>query len=316
MPGMPAAGNRHNEPSVSRFCMSIDSLDWESQRVFLAVLRTGSLSGAARMLGIAQATARRRIERLEASVGVSLFLRTPAGLQPTDAARELGEHVEAMDAAARAFSRRAGEGADAAEGVVRITSSELLGVEVLPPMLLEIRQTLPGVRLELSVQDRLEALPRQEADIAVRLRRPSEANVVARRAGALRVGLFATADCIQAHGLPQTRDDLRHMPMIGPDRRLADRRVLAEQGVIDADQPFAIACDHHVAQFAALKAGLGVGVCPRQLAKPLGLVPVLAQEIGFDVDVWIAMHGDLRRVKRVAGVFDALARELDGWLAE
>lgn len=135
------------------------------------------------------------------------------------------------------------------------------------------------------------------------------------RAGALRVGLYATADCIQAYGLPHTRGDLRHTPMIGPERRLADRRVLAEQGVIDADQPFAVACDHHVAQFAALKAGLGVGVCPRQLAKPLGLVPVLAQEIGFDVDVWIAMHGDLRRVKRVAGVFDALARQLDGWLS-
>ncbi|WP_313619836.1 LysR family transcriptional regulator [Achromobacter sp.] len=296
--------------------MSIDSLEWESQRVFLAVLRSGSLSGAARLLNIAQATARRRIEKLEASVGVSLFLRTPAGLVPTDAARELGGHVEAMDAAARAFSRRAGAGAQADEGVVRITSSDLLGVEVLPPMLLGIRQAMPGVRLELSVQDRLEALPRQEADIAVRLQRPSEANVVARRVGALRVGVYATAACIQAHGRPQSRSQLRDLPMIGPDRRLADRRRLAEQGVIDADQDFAVACDHHVAQFAALKAGLGFGVCPRQLARPLGLVQVLEEEIGFDVDVWIAMHGDLRRVKRVAGVFDALARQLDAWLAD
>jgi len=312
---MPAAGNRQNEPSVSRFCMSIDSLEWESQRVFLAVLRSGSLSGAARLLNIAQATARRRIEKLEASVGVSLFLRTPAGLQPTDAARELSDHVEAMDVAARAFSRRAGTGADAAEGVVRVTSSELLGVEVLPAMLLGVRQAMPGVRLELSVQDRLEALPRQEADIAVRLQRPSEANVVARRTGALRVGLYAAPGCIRAHGLPQSRAQLCGLPMIGPDRRLSDRRMLAEHGVIDPDQAFAVACDHHVAQFAALKAGLGFGVCPGQLARPLGLVPVLEQEIGFDVDVWIAMHGDLRRVKRVAGVFDALARELDAYLA-
>ncbi|SEK00513.1 LysR family transcriptional regulator [Achromobacter sp. NFACC18-2] len=295
--------------------MSIDSLEWESQRVFLAVLRSGSLSGAARLLNIAQATARRRIEKLEASVGVSLFLRTPAGLQPTDAARELSDHVEAMDVAARAFSRRAGTGADAAEGVVRVTSSELLGVEVLPTMLLGVRQAMPGVRLELSVQDRLEALPRQEADIAVRLQRPSEANVVARRTGALRVGLYAAPGCIRAYGLPQSRAQLRGLPMIGPDRRLSDRRMLAEHGVIDPDQAFAVACDHHVAQFAALKAGLGFGVCPGQLARPLGLVPVLEQEIGFDVDVWIAMHGDLRRVKRVAGVFDALARELDAYLA-
>lgn len=111
--------------------MSINDLEWENQRVFLAVLRSGSLSGAARMLGIAQATARRRIERLEVALGTSLFTRTPSGLVPTEQAQALGEHVDVMDNAARAFNRRASTGA----GSVRITSSELLGVEALPPLL-------------------------------------------------------------------------------------------------------------------------------------------------------------------------------------
>ncbi|MBH3340389.1 LysR family transcriptional regulator [Pseudomonas mendocina] len=290
-------------------------LEWENQRVFLAVLRSGSLSGAARLLGIAQATARRRIEKLEAGVGTSLFTRTPSGLVPTEAARELGEHVEAMDAAACAFNRRASSGAGDSEGTVRLTSSELLGVEVLPPLLVELCQRLPQLRLELSVGDRVEALARQESDIAVRLLRPSEANVVTRRVGALQVGLFATAECLARHGTPRTPADLQGQPLIGPDRRQADHQVLLEQGVYSLGQRFTIASDNHLAQLAALRAGLGLALCPTRLAERYGLERVLADEINFEVDVWIAMHRDLRRIRRVALAFDALATALDRFFA-
>lgn len=291
--------------------MSVDDLEWENQRVFLAVLRSGSLSGAARMLGIAQATARRRVEKLEAALGTSLFTRTPSGLVPTEQAHALGEHVDAMDTAARAFNRRANAGASS----VRITSSELLGVQVLPPLLAGVRQALPELRLELSVSDRLEALARQESDIAVRLQRPTEASVVTRRVGALQVGLYATPACIECHGLPLSFAALKDMPVIGPDRRLADHRRLVQEGVFTPEQTFLICSDSHLAQFAALRAGLGFGLCPQQLAEPAGLVQVLAAEVNMAVDIWIAMHHDLRRVKRAATVFDLLGAALEGFLA-
>lgn len=294
--------------------MSLDGLEWENQRIFLAVLRSGSLSGAARLLGISQATARRRIEKLEAGIGVSLFVRTPSGLVPSEAARELGEHAQAMDVAARAFNRRAGAGALAGEGKVRLTCGELFGAQVIPGLLVDVRQALPGVALELSVDDSLQALSQLEADIAVRLMRPTEARVVTRRLGALRVGLYASAQCIARHGLPSTGEDLAGLPLIGPDRREADRCRLVEQGVFSAGMRFDFASDSHPAQFAALVAGLGFAACPAQLAEPAGLVRVLEGQVGFEVDVWIAMHHDLRRVPRVVAVFDGLSQALEGWL--
>ena len=234
---------------------------------------------------------------------------------PSEAARELGEYVEAMDVAARAFNRRANAGASASAGKVRLTCGELLGVQALPALLRDVRAALPGISLELSIGDALQALSQLEADIAVRLTRPTEANIVTRRVGVLRVGLYASPDCIARHGVPMSREDLAVRPLIGPDRRQADQRRLVEQGVFAADARFAIASDSHPAQFGALLAGLGFAACPAQLAEPAGLVRVLEAQVGFEVEVWIAMHHDLRRVPRVAAVFDALARVLETWLA-
>jgi len=116
----------------------MSGLEWESQRVFLAILRSGSLSGAARLLGIAQATARRRLEHLESSLGLSLFTRTTTGLIPTYSARGLIQHVESMAIAAQAFSRMASAESAIDHGIIRLTCGELLGVELLPGLLRDL----------------------------------------------------------------------------------------------------------------------------------------------------------------------------------
>ncbi|WP_395607820.1 LysR family transcriptional regulator [Pseudomonas sp. B22129] len=293
--------------------MNPPQLQWETQRAFLAVLRTGSLSGAARLLGIAQATARRRIEALEQSVGVSLFVRSPKGLLPTDMARELIGHVEAMAVAANAFNRAASADAAMAGGTVRLTSGQLLGVEVLPPMLRTLRRDHPALAIELSVSNRLQALAQQEADVAVRIRRPTEAAVVTRKVGDLRVGLYAAPQLLAECGTPDRLAQLQDYPLIGPDRNGQDIEFLQQQGVDCSAARTVIRSDDHLAQFAALRAGLGIGACPGQLAQRHGLVRVLP-EVGFDVDVWIAMHQDMRRVPRVAAVFDGLGQALAQFL--
>lgn len=295
--------------------MTPPQLQWETQRAFLAVLRTGSLSGAARLLGIAQATARRRIETLEQSVGVSLFIRSPAGLLPTDMARELISHVESMALAAEAFTRAASAEAGVPGGTVRITCGRLIGIEVLPSMLRDIRRQHPQLALELSVSNRLEALALQEADVAIRIRRPTEAAVVTRHLGDLQVGLYATADLLEQYGVPGDVEDLRRYPLIGPDRNLKEIEFLGQQGFACAAQQTLIRTDDHLAQFAALRAGLGIGVCSRQFAQLHNLVRVLPDQVDFAVDVWIAMHQDVRRVRRIALVFDALAQALSRFLS-
>ncbi|WP_248795559.1 LysR family transcriptional regulator [Pseudomonas sp. MWU13-2105] len=294
--------------------MNAPQLQWETQRAFLAVLRTGSLSGAARLLGIAQATARRRIEALEQSVGVSLFIRSPAGLLPTEMAKDLISHVEAMAMAANAFNRAASADAALAGGTVRLTSSKLLGVEVLPPMLRTLRQAYPQLAVELSVSNRVQALARQEADVAVRIRRPSEAAVVTRKVGDLQVGLYATPGLLAEQGTPDTIAQLDGYPLIGPDRNLVELQFLRERGFDCTSQRTLIRTDDHLAQLAALRAGLGIGVCSSQLARRHELVRVLPEQVDFSVDVWIAMHQDMRRVQRIALVFDTLGESLTQFL--
>ncbi|KJK02770.1 LysR family transcriptional regulator [Pseudomonas sp. 21] len=299
--------------TVGSKCMS--GIEWESQRVFLAVLRSGSLSGAARLLNIAQSTARRRLESLESALGISLFTRTSTGLTPTDSARQLIHHVESMDIAAQAFNRMASSETDVSHGTVRVTSSDLLGVEVLPRLLHEFRHDYPGLNLQLSINDQMEDLARQESDIAVRLVRPSEAGIVVRRTGVLRVGIYASAECLKRYGEPKSLAALRKAPLIGPDRRSADLRRLVEAGLCGADQRFAIATDNHLAQLAAIRAGLGFGLCPATVASPYSLIQVLPDDFGFEVDVWLAMHSDLRRIKRISRAFEALGNALHKELA-
>lgn len=296
--------------------MNIAPLQWETQRVFLAVLRTGSLSAAARALGIAQATARRRIDSLEDSLGTSLFVRSPSGLMPTDTARELIGHAQSMALAAEAFARAASAQANVPGGTVRVTSSQLLGIEVLPSMLGEIRAAQPQLAIELSVSNRLEDLALQEADVAVRIRRPCESAVVTRHVGNLHVGLYATAQLIEHRGLPRCADELNDYPLIGPDRNLTEQSFLAQRGFFCTGANAVIRTDDHSAQFASLRAGLGIGVCSGQLARRHGLVRVLPEQVDFPVDVWIAMHHDLKRVRRVTLVFDALSQALSRFLAD
>ena len=294
--------------------MSLPNLHWDNQRAFLAVLRTGSLSGAARLLGIAQATARRRIEALESSVGVSLFTRSPSGLIPTDMARDLITHVEAMALAAEAFNRAASAEKASSGGTVRLTSSELLGIEILPALLQPICRAHPELAFEMSVSNRLEAIALQEADIAIRTQRPTESDVMTRRLGALPIGLYATREFLESHGLPEDLESLSNLPMIGPDRSLADIRTLGAQGFPCEHLRLQLRSDNHNAQQAALRAGIGIGVCPRQLAERWGLVRILPQQVDFAVEVWIATHRDLRRIPRIALAFEQLASGLEAFL--
>ncbi|MFJ2485263.1 LysR family transcriptional regulator [Pseudomonas sp. NPDC087639] len=294
----------------------MSGLEWESQRVFLAVLRSGSLSGASRLLGIAQATARRRLDSLEAGLGVKLFTRTSSGLVPTASARGLVHHVESMAMAAEAFNRMASAETQVTSGTVRLASSAFLGVEVLPGLMREFHYKHSELKLELSINDSLEDIARQESDIAVRLVRPREAEIVVRRAGALRVGLFANAQCLERYGEPASLEEVRRAPLIGPDRRTADLRRLVEVGLCEVDQPFSIATDNHLAQLAALRNGLGFGLCATTVAATYGLIQLLPDSFGFDVDVWIAMHSDLRKVGRIARTFEALGEALALYLDE
>lgn len=281
--------------------------DWECQRAFLAVLTTGSLSAAARALNLSQPTVRRRIEMLEQSVGTPLFVRSPVGLEPTPTAAAMGEHVRAMALSAEAFMRTASGETEAASGTVRITASEVVGVEVLPPMLAALSAQYPDLVLELGLNNRSEDLLRREADIAVRMVRPTQQALVARRVGSVPLGLFSHRKYLERDGTPQNMADLRNFKLIGYENETVGVRALRAQGLDLYKQDFSFRTDSDLGQLAAIRAGLGIGVCHCAIAaRHPDLMAVLPGQVSFDLETWLVIHEDQRHVRRIRLVFDAL----------
>ena len=286
---------------------------WDFYRSFLAVVQERSLSGAARTLTLTQPTVGRHIAALEQALGVALFTRSPTGLRPTEAASALLPHAQAMASAAGALERVASGEADDERGVVRITASEMVANEVLPPCLAAFREAHPGVVVELVVSNRSEDLLRRDVDIAVRMVRPTQGALLARKLGVIRLGLHAHPRYVEKHGLPRTLAELSRHPLIGFDKQPSVRRI-EKLGFSLSRELFAFRCDSDLAQYAALRAGFGLGLCQLGLARRDGLVRVLEGSVRFNLDVWVAMHRDLAQSRRARLMYDHLAEHLRAYI--
>jgi DNA-binding transcriptional LysR family regulator len=288
---------------------------WDELRTFLEVMRDGSLSGAGRRLGLAQPTVGRHVDALEAALGLPLFARSPRGLSPTEAASSLLPHVEAMAAASAALARAAAGEASADHGVVRVTASEIVGCEVLPSIFAAFRSEKPGVAIELALTNRNEDLSRRDADIAVRMARPTQSALVARRIGETRIGLYAHRDYLGRFGAPASLTELASHRLIGFDRD--DRAFRLVGGLADqlTRESLGFRCDSDLAQLAALRAGVGIGGCQENIARRTPeLTPVLPAEIAFSLDMWLVMHEDMKATPRVRALFEHLAMGLTGYV--
>lgn len=291
-------------------------VDWDNQRAFLAVLEEGSLSAAARRLGVTQPTLRARIEALERALGAVLFTRSVRGLAPTEQARALGDSARAMARSSEAFVRAASAPPTEVGGVVRLSVAELVGIEVLPAMLLDLRKRHPRLIVEIALSNASANVLEQEVDIAVRMHPPRQEALVARKVASIPLGLFAHVDYLSARGLPETIADLAQHDLIGSDRALADREMTQRLlPGIDSTR-FVVRTDSHPAQLAAARAGLGIAVVQR----PLGLSdprlqPVLPGLAIPNLDTWVVTHNDLRQLPRVRAVFDHLAEAFRAYQA-
>lgn len=298
--------------------MANAAADWDLFQSLHAVLQAGSFSGAARARGLTQPTLGRHIESLEQKLGGALFLRSPRGLQPTELALALAPHLDDMAATVGAALRDATGPADGSTGCVRLTASEILAVEVLPPILKDFMEAHPNVGVELVVSNEIEDLLRREADIAIRMARPTQAALVARRIGALHFGFYAAPSYVQRRGMPADFDELADgHTLIGFDR--VDPKSIVEK--IDVGRPitrdlFSFKTDNQVAQLAAVRAGLGVGAVQHGLARRDGLVPVLPGGFAFELEVWICMHESLKASRRMRLMSDHLADRLKAFVAE
>ncbi|CAJ2954462.1 LysR family transcriptional regulator [Burkholderia pseudomallei] len=292
-------------------------IGWELYRSFLGVLREGSLSGAARALGLTQPTVGRHVVALEAALRVPLFTRSSSGLMPTDVALALRAHAEAMESTADALARAATSFGEDVRGVVRISASDVVGVEVLPPIVARLRQRHPALTVELALTNRVQDLLRREADIAVRMTRPGQTQLIARHIGGIELGLHAHRDYLARRGTPRDAGELVRHALIGHDRPTAFIRQIAKSFPGFDRGAFALRTDSDLAQLALIRCGAGIGACQAALAKrDPALVRVLPKAFAGRLDMWVTMHEDLRGSPRCRAAFDALAEGLDAYVDE
>lgn len=285
-----------------------NTVGWDDQRIFLAVLEEGSLSAAARRLGLSHPTVRSRIETLERQLGTVLFTRSVNGLTPTGAAEALREPARAMAMASEVFVRQASASSSEASGTVRISVPDFMGIEVIPAMLARLREAHPAIRIELSLSNLPADLLAQEVDVAVRTVAPKQDALVARKVAAIPLGFFASRSYVERRGRPSSLAELAEHDVIGPDRNRSDLAMVERLGGLARDR-LVLRTDSHPAHVAAARAGVGIAVAQVPVGeRDPNLVRILPDLDVMVLETWIVTHENLARVPRVRAVFDSLVK--------
>ena len=291
--------------------------DWRLVRSFLAVLDQGSLLAAARVLNVSQPTLGRHITELESQLASVLFERTGRGLVPTRTALQLAEAARQMQDGALQLSRTLAGAQAQAGGTVRITASVPVAVQLLPPILLALRLALPDIQIEIVSSNQVSNLLRREADIAIRMMRPDQTSLVARKLGDVPVGAFAHRQYLARRGTPAQPTELLKHELIGSDADPAIRQGFEAMGYLVPREAFALRSDDLMVQWQAVRAGLGIGfVAEYQACMDPDVLPVLAGQLQIrPLPVWLAVHREIRTSRRIRSVFDFLAAALPDALA-
>jgi len=290
----------------------MNTFDWTLVRSFLAALNQGSLLGAARTIRSSQPTVGRHIAELESQLGVVLFERTGRGLIPTATALQLAEAARAMETGANQLARTLSGVQTQTAGTVRITASVPVAVTLLPPLLAGMRQTLPDIQVELVSSNQVSNLLRREADIAVRMVRPEQGSLVAKKIGAVALGAFAHKQYLARKGTLRKPTDLLQHDLIGSDADTSILEGFAAMGYPVGREAFSFRSDDFIVQWQAVRAGLGIGFVAEYMARSdPDVLPVLKTVLKVPaLPMWLAVHREVRTNPRIRAVYDFLAAEL------
>lgn len=288
-------------------------LDWSRLQSFAAVAEHGSLSAAARATGASQPTLSRHIAALEDEIGARLFDRTSDGLVLTATGSAICDSVSDMDTAAKRIDMIASGRSQEIAGSVRITASETFAAYTLPPILTKLREEEPRIAIELVASNESHNLLRREADIAVRMYRPTQTDVITRYLGEVGLGVFASTDYLERRGRPIVPLDLLQHSCIGYDTSddlIQGFREHAPREKINREF-FPFRCDALYVHVQMVQAGYGVGVLECSYAQSLpDLEQLFDGQIFASLPIWLTAHAELKTSARVRRVFDFLADEI------
>jgi len=282
--------------------------DWSLWRSFAAVVEHGSLSAAARDLGSSQPTVGRHVEALEQSLGATLFDRALNGLRPNETALKLYEQVAVANRALTEAAMIAEGRNTELAGTVRITASTVTAHYSLPPILRQLREEFPAIAIDLVPTDSPENLLLRESDIAIRMFRPTQLELITKKVAESALVCCAHQSFIDAHGAPEQADELTQFDLIGFDRSdllITGARAL---GYDLSRDMFKTRTDSQTAIWELTKAGLGISFAQEVLvdATP-GMVKLLP---GFGIpslEVWLTTHRELFTSRRIRVIYDRLA---------
>ena len=279
--------------------------DWNRARAFLVTAEEGSLSAAARALGMTQPTLGRQVDALEAELGVILFERAGRGLVLTPSGLELLDHVREMGEAAGRMSLAASGQAHQIEGSIAITASEMYSAYYLPPALARIRREAPGINIEIVATNDTKDLRRREADIAVRSYRPDQPDLIARKIADDTGRLYGSRPYLESLGSPQTVAELKDAVVIGFDETPTLIQGLKQYGYEFSMDNLRVLSTSHLVQIELARAGIGLGMFPDRIAALYpDLVPVLpGLTRAFEIPIWLTTHREVHTSRRVRLVF-------------
>lgn len=285
--------------------------DWNRARAFLVTAEEGSLSAAAKALGMSQPTLGRQVDALETELGVTLFERVGRRLVLTEPGRDLLEHVRAMGQAASRVSMAASGQSQDVEGIVSVSASQSFSAHLLPPVLRRLRDVAPGIRVDVVATDDQIDLLRREADVAIRNVRPEHPELIAKKVGESDGHLYAATSYLDRVGRPMTLERLKTCDFIAWNRgpQVLDR--LAMLGLDLGDDNVRYVCESHLVQWEMVKQGLGVGVQASLVGEAEPTVErALPGLESVSFPIWLVSHRELHTSKRVRTVFDLLSEML------
>lgn len=291
--------------------LRMDKLDWNQLRAFLETAEAGSLSAAARKLGLTQPTLSRQVAAIEQRLGVTLFERVGRAMQLSSTGMDLLEHVRAMGAAAEAMNLAATGHSQAVEGVVSVSASDAVAAHLLPPLVQQLRQQVPGIAIEVISSNALSDLLRREADIAIRHVKPDQPDLIAKLIREATAGFYASEAWVRTYGHPRSADEAARLPFVGTDRSGRFLNYLRQHGLPLSEANFSCYCDHSVPHLALVQQGLGIGAMMDEIAQNTpGLRRVLDEVPPVRFPIWLVTHRELRTSRRIQVVYEALAQGL------
>ncbi len=287
-------------------------MNWDDTRIFLAIHRERSLRGAARMVGLDQATVGRRLAALEHALGATLFLRTSNGYVLTSVGEVALHAAEKMEQSANDLVRQIQGVDERLAGEVRVTTTDTIGLDFVMSAIRSLHEEHPNVRILLDTSTQVQNLAKREADIAVRTIRPENPDLLARKLATWPMGLYASAEYLERHGVPvpgtafEGHDIVCYLPY------MQARRPLTLAGEPIHGGRIVSGLNSSLTLRAAVRGGLGLGELPVSIAERDGLIRIWPDRTGVVAyEVWMVTHKDLRHTARVVAMIDHIVRAFE-----